>query len=138
MYIHHYIFTVPVNKIARSDHVSKQGLKAFQNEIRNLIAISQEHKIIPILTTFTWNKDFPKDVGGNQLFIPLMNLQNEIIRKVSDNKKIPLADIDRFFPHEDGLFIDDVHLSQQGNEYLARIIFDTFVKSKIIEKLKAN
>ena len=133
MYIHHYIFTVPIKQIAKSNHISQKGLIAFERELRNIVAISQEHGISPVLCTFTWNKDFPKDVGGNPLFIPCINQQNEIVRNICFSKGIPLADVNRFFPNEDGLFVDDFHLSEKGNEHLARIIFDTIKEHGLVK-----
>ncbi len=106
----------------------RSSLKCFGDRLEELIRISKEHNIDPILitqpylhgvfiddiTSLNFSKTYPY---GHEL-----KLFNEVIRHVGERKNVLVVDLAKEMPKSSKYFTDGIHFSNKGAEVVAEII----------------
>ena len=116
-----------------TNRISEKALKAFYNNIYNMVILCKSHGITPILTTFihgdTNNKLIAKIIDGYARFITLeaalkvLEKHNDIIKTIARENNVPLFDIKQDLTINENTFCDDgVHFRSEFAEKLGSYI----------------
>lgn len=109
-----------------------RGAEYLESNFRSMIGIARAHGIVPYLSTLVTHPS-PTDTDPYAYCTrPVRETVNMTIRKIAREMNVPLMD-----PAADTLawrpeyFIDAVHLSNRGNENLARYFANVLEKNKL-------
>ena len=70
---------------------------------------------------YSYKNDF---LDENQImnFLSIYNDSNELLRKISLKRDVRLIDLDLLVPKKDSLFVDSIHLNNNGSILVSNII----------------
>jgi lysophospholipase L1-like esterase len=99
------------------------GLKVYERNIQNIIHIAKKNNSKVIVCTFAvFLYDQLKKDPLHILYKKIVDKENQIIKNLSKKNKIQLADCDLLIPRNKKYFLDSIHLSKEGMEYLAKLV----------------
>jgi len=98
--------------------VNTRGVRAYLRNLRNLIAVAQEHGIAPVLTTFAASEEHLVGPGYGDV----LAVMNRWVRQMATNKKLPLIELAESLDDQPGLFADYVHMNADGFMAQAKLI----------------
>lgn len=118
-------------------------LNKFQNRVENLVKICQKNGIQPILITQpqiigdtidpTTGTDLGKieyqDINGSAGWA-ILELYNDITRKVAKNQNIQLIDLAELMPKDSQYFYDFTHYTNKGAVVVGQIIAEEFYQNQ--------
>ncbi len=121
-----------------------QSLNDYEQNLKKIIHITSQHKIKLVFITqpVIWQKYLPKELqdlcwfggegnyqiekGKEYLSIEAlekgMRLYNEILRKICEEKKIFLIDLEDKLPKDTTVYYDDCHYNENGSKIVAGLI----------------
>ncbi len=114
----------------------------FENNIKNLISLSQARNITPVLVTYAMNKS-----GQNDSFIITSSKERAVLKsillagveemnqaliKLSNELSVPLLELSPFFSNDPGLFVDLIHNNEKGAEKKAEMIGKFLIQQEIV------
>lgn len=122
--------------LAENDTVLGEGVRIFQRNLRSIVAVARAHGIEPVLLTMPFSRS-PEhfaimqsgqvrigSVGVGQLperermFRDLARY-NQATRELGASSGVRVVDMAEAGPWDDSLFVDTVHLSDEGSEVFA-------------------
>ncbi len=129
-----------INKLLQSNDV-KEHLVAYEARLKKLIKLSRDNNIEPILITyptlygngiddvtkFNWAKYklHPNFIIDGEHAAKYDEMANNVNRKVAAEEGLLLIELSRKLPKYSKYYIDYIHYSNKGNEFVADIIYDT-------------
>ncbi len=114
----HLVMTWPFKTDASSP---AKGSVYFESNLRSIVGLARAHGVTPILSTIVTHPALPPGELHAELVGPIREVVNPIIRKVARDMTVDLVDpASDTHLWEAHLFIDGVHLSDEGNDLLAQ------------------
>lgn len=99
------------------------GLKTYERNIKNIINLYQSINAKIILCTFSFYLyEEVKNSKLHNLYYEIVKEENKIIEKVAKQKNLTLVEADKLIPKNKENFVDTIHFSKAGMDYLAKII----------------
>lgn len=96
------------------------GLDAERRNIRHLIHLCQMNQIQIILSTYTYHLyDGVRDNRKALRFKEGVQEENEMLRELAEQHGLPLVDIAALIPDDDAYFLDTVHFTPLGMQFVA-------------------
>ena len=103
----------------------KKGLEIYERNIKNLIYICQKNKIDIILSSYCFYlHEKATDSKINQIYQKIVLEENEVIRKLAQQNNLKFVDCNAMIPKEIDYFLDTVHLTPKGMQFVANQISD--------------
>ena len=113
----------------------KKGLEIYERNIKNLIYICQKNKIDIILSSYCFYlHEKAADSKINQIYQKIVLEENEVIRKLAQQNNLKFVDCNAKIPKEIDYFLDTVHLTPKGMQFVANQISDA-VETNLLENL---
>ena len=101
----------------------QKGLLAYERNIQNIITICKARNIEVVLCTYCYYlHEKVKDSKIHKTYENIVNEENNIMKKLSENNKIKLVDAYNLIPKNNKNFVDIIHFSPEGMKLLAKII----------------
>lgn len=129
-----------IQKRLQSNEV-KEHLLAYEARVKELIRLSRDSNIVPVLITqpVLYGKGVDDITGIDWAKVEIFDgiildgehwwqweeKVNDITRKVAENENLLLIDLGRKLPKSSKYYIDFIHYSNKGNEAVADIIYDS-------------
>ncbi|MEX0718632.1 MAG: SGNH/GDSL hydrolase family protein [Planctomycetaceae bacterium] len=115
---------------------------SYREELERIIETCRELNLKPVLTTHPtrYGKDLPAEVTDtftlfqqSGVYVPEVMEQivagfNGAMREVCRERDVPCIDLDGQLPKDETVFFDDLHINASGNDQVARIVADWFVR----------
>ena len=90
----------------------------FERNIENIIALAEAHDVEVILSTFVYSAEFPGTTPylGARVYQRALVEQNELLRRIAKEERVPLIDLARSMPVQKAHFTDGIHFSEAGHQ----------------------
>lgn len=89
----------------------------FVRHLTSLAATARVHGLVPVFVSFTRNPEPTDELLGFGI-----DQHNRALRDVASLHDVTLIDLARSFPRDADLFVDDIHLGEEGNRLKAEAI----------------
>jgi len=99
------------------------GISTYRRNIEHMIKICQSSNIRVILSTYPYY--LYKDIKDSEIHLKYYQgvmLENEAMRSMAEDFKLPLVDNFNLIPREDKYFVDSVHYTPEGMRLIAENI----------------
>ena len=101
----------------------KKGLKVYERNLQNLIYIFQKNNINIILSSYCFylHEDV-KNSKLNKIYQKIVTEENRVIEELAQKNNIKFVDCDSKIPKNIEYFLDTVHLTPKGMQFVANEI----------------
>lgn len=120
----------------------KQMVDSYRKELERIIETCRELNLKPVLMTHPtrYGKDLPPEVTDTftlyqqrGVYVPEVMERivadfNGAMLEVCRDRVVPCIDLDARLPKDETVFFDDLHINATGNDQVARIVADWFVR----------
>lgn len=89
----------------------------FARHLTSLAAVTRAHGAVPVFVSFARSPEPTDELLGAGI-----DEHNRALREVASRHDVTLIDLARSFPRDIALFVDDIHLGQEGNRLKAEAI----------------
>lgn len=105
----------------------------FRRNLRNMIAIAKEHNINIMFATWAHSPYFG-DYASTTQYRQGFKENNEVVKGVANNHKMPLFDFAAVMPKEKKYWFDGRHVNEEGTKKKAELFADFIHKNGLITK----
>lgn len=105
----------------------------FRRNLTNMVAITKEHNINIMFATWAYSSYFG-DYTSTTQYRQGFKENNEVIKEIANNHKIPLFDFAAVMPKEKGYWFDGRHVNEKGAKKKAELFADFIHKNGLIAK----
>ncbi len=109
------------------------GLQIFKRNIKSIIHLCKNNGTKVIISTFCFY--LHDKIKNDELHIKyqgIVDKENSIIRAIAKEEEILLVDNEKLIPKDDKFFVDSIHFSIKGMEFLSKNFFNSIKKSGMI------
>lgn len=104
----------------------------YERNLRNLVYVAQQNGVGVVLSTFAWEPGImDKDPEAHRIVVDALEEMNGVVRAVAERTGARLFDFAQVFGSEEGLFFDDVHVTEKGAARKGKL-FAEFVEHEIL------
>lgn len=122
------------NEINTDKDIS-EGLNVYERNLQHIIDLCKANDIKVVLSTYCFNlHEKVKNDNVHKIYEIIVNKENTIVKKLATKNDIIFVDSASRIPKENDLFVDTVHFSPKGMEYLARIISEKILETHELSK----
>lgn len=132
---------------AEAQSPERVSLQDFESNLASMVRIARESGIVPVLLTAPTSHQVgrepaylvPRWLYDLNRLVPLHLEYVEVVREVSREHDVHLVDLHAEFAsmdvaERDGYFNEDgIHLNDRGNEKIAEILYDHFLRHDLLE-----
>jgi lysophospholipase L1-like esterase len=105
--------------------VPRVSLEQYKNNLKEIIRISKENNIQPVLLTRPYIGDPPNEFYFSN-FAPAYNRSTI---QIAEQKDVPTVDVYTYFKNKQDHFMDDSHFTRLGHKIAAALIYDKISSS---------
>jgi len=99
------------------------GLKTYQRNLQHIIDLCRCNNIRVILSTYChYLHDGIKGESLHQRYAHIVELENDVMRKLASKNGLSLVDNARLVPKDEKYFVDSVHFTPEGMRLIAKNI----------------
>jgi hypothetical protein len=114
-------------EVSASKMIGANPPKYFRQNLISMIDLVQRNGAQPILSTFAYSRAFKDEFINSRAYQQALKEHNDLIRKLTKEKEVPLLDFAKKFPEDTALYYDGRHVTVQGAHKKAKI-FANFIE----------
>ncbi len=115
----------------------------FERNLKTMLAAAAENQVNMLLITMVVDDDFHETSGSSRNrfytsdeYVSALARHNDITRRLAAATGTPLFDLAAAFPDDPALFVDGLHMNEDGSQMRAQLIAD-FVISLFADDIRA-
>lgn len=105
----------------------------FRHNLQLMVRLAKSNNCRVVLCTFATNPDFSDHYASTEFYQMGFVEMNRVIRRVAREEEVTCADVDAALPRDSSIWVDGVHLNEQGAKVKAEIISKAIISSGLIK-----